>query len=117
MGMKTTIREFFHWLSFKRMGYHLEDAEERHRNCSLSFDIPPKVVREDMAVGQIAKLIFIDNLHGGSERMRVEIGGRRKDQYVGTLIDSAIAVRSRDGHVLSHGKEIVFLAKNICDTR
>jgi hypothetical protein len=69
------------------MGWHLDDAEERHRAAPHTFSIPDLSERIALRVGELVKLLFA--LEHGHERMWVRITERTADGYRGVLESAA----------------------------
>lgn len=82
----------------------LANAEERARE--VSFEIPPREDREQLSVGDLVKLVFLDR-DGCGERMWVEITHTQTDavteHYCGRLRNDPVQIDD-----LRYGDEIAF---------
>lgn len=91
----------------RRSSVALVDAEARNRAHPDTFEIPPKKVREEIALGDYAKLIFDDR-----ERMWVQVTKRftidEKVVYHGTLNNDPVSIPD-----LADGDEVVFEPKHV----
>lgn len=96
--------------SLERHGWTLVSAEEQHRQHP-SFWIPERRVRETLAVGSLAKLLFeiaVDDVEGPSceiERMWVLVVARIDGVYRGILDNEPIFA---DPRTLARGSEVFF---------
>jgi hypothetical protein len=86
------------------MPYVLKDLVRHAAAHPATFQIPSRQLRETLAVGSSAKLVFVPSPSvkgGGHERLWVEITAREGEEYIGRLerdpmfID-AIGVRKGD---------------------
>lgn len=86
--------------------YSLDNAEEINAQSPESFPIPPREMREALAAGDYAKVIFRGtSADGGAqvERMWVEVRSYGNRDYVGTLANDPFDLAG-----LAHGDEIRF---------
>ncbi len=98
--------------------YRLADAEDRARQWSTTFKIPDQQRRQDLRVGDHAKLIFEEEIHpqpgdqgprGRVERMWVEIHQRTPNgRYIGKLLNQpALLTSVKSGDDVEFGPEHV----------
>lgn len=89
---------------------HLESGVERNRQYPESFQIPLAEEKDELVVGDVAKLMWrVRGLPG--ERMWVEVTSREGDRFTGRLINDPVFVYA------SHGEEIRFGGDHIIDYR
>lgn len=89
------------------------NCERRNKAHPKTFQIPPKIVRNNLTKGDSAKLVFeMDKPQGlfNAERMWVKITGRTGNEYIGKLNNWPVFFED-----LSLGDEIRFEAKHIAD--
>lgn len=96
--------------------FTLDDAVARHHEHPDTFEIPDAQVRENLSIGDIAKLIFRIEVDGCEqvERMWVKVTGIEGKSYSGILdndatcspdVHSGLAVRFRAEHVIQVWRE------------
>jgi hypothetical protein len=102
--------------------WKLFSAEESHRQNPDTFWIPPKAARENLKVGQAAKLLFeiefVDEdgeADSQVERMWVIVSEIRFDFYIGILDNQPISVERSEDVYLCSGAEIPFKAEHVAD--
>ena len=93
------------------MGFTLEDAEAAHRASPRTFGLPRLAERTSLRVGQLVKLIFVDDAppEGGfqAERMWVQIVAVERGGYRGRLDNVPRQIR------LSPGDEVDFEPRHV----
>jgi uncharacterized protein YegJ (DUF2314 family) len=97
-------------------GWELDDGEAINREAPDTFFIPPKDVRQSLAVGQTVKLVFrisVEDEEGGRsqevERMWVVVEKCLTDgQYVGALNNDPYCT---DG--IQAGMQVIFEPRHI----
>jgi hypothetical protein len=96
--------------------YKLDDGEMRHNANPVGFYIPPIEERNNLAIDDLAKLIFVYN-DGNAERMWVRILSILTDihgakHYVGSLCNRPVCCFNDE---LSFGSIVSFEPKHIID--
>jgi len=98
--------------------WQLVSGEDRHAEAPATFEIPPLVERQGLAVGQAAKLIFeiADSRGSGAssittERMWVIVLRREHDGYMGILENEPRT--TSEGCYLQRGSEVPFLPMHV----
>lgn len=91
------------------MSYYLIDCVKRNKVNPATFHIPNKEERQNLQIGDYAKLIFNDK-----ERMWVQITKKvSSEKYQGSLANDPY---DKDKDIdLKFGDEIQFGIKHICD--
>lgn len=91
--------------------YSLDDAEAVAAECPETFSIPPRLEREKIAPGDLAKLIFRIGIAEECfvERMWVAVTEKRKDgRFIGMLDNDPYCTES-----IRSGMEVVFGPEHI----
>lgn len=96
----------------REVDYRLANAEVRHAESPRTFFIPQRSERENLAPGDLAKLLFElvdpDDEDPGAERMWVEVLEKRGERYVGVLTNAPSAITTvEQGGVVEFGPEHV----------
>lgn len=92
--------------------FRLGNAEEKHAAAPRTFFIPPRSERENLAPGDLARLLFelVDPGEGdpGAERMWVEVLETADGRYVGVLTNAPTAITTiEQGGLVEFGPEHV----------
>ena len=93
--------------------YDIADAEKKQKQAPKKVRIPSREIRENLGKGYHVKLAFegSGDPYGNtiSERLWVEITGKRKGRYYGILRTSPAFVKD-----LNYGDSVEFGPENIC---
>ena len=96
--------------------WELESGEIRHRKRPDTFWIPDRAVRENLRIGQAAKLLFrirsADGNEIGVERMWAIVVERMGNHYLGILDDEPASTGPAHLHA---GTEFLFTAVHVID--
>ena len=97
-------------------GWDLDNGEEYHAAAPATFWIPPRSERENLQVGDYAKLIFRISLDSEDdpcsvERMWVLVRGRIGDCYFGILDNEPDGIEENEELWL--GTELPFRAEHV----
>lgn len=101
----------------------LDNAEERAK-AHADFEIPPRALREDLMVGDSAKLVFLADKphrveirgevhHPKSERMWVRVTARKDGRYEGDLANTPLFLPFAIGDKVSFGPEHIIDVKRL----
>lgn len=102
--------------------WELRSAEEVHNRNQESFRIPARHDRQNLKIGQAAKLIF--DIEGTNEDGTIKLQGERiwvitaeryDGFYIGILDGQPVSVEVSDKTYLCFGAEIPFLPEHIID--
>jgi hypothetical protein len=102
--------------------WELRSAEETSREHPETFWIPPREARENLRVGQAAKLIF--DIEGVNQDGKIEIQGERiwvvvserfNEFYIGILDGQPASIEQTEKTYLCFGAEIPFLPEHVID--
>ena len=94
------------------LSIHLEDAEELHSQFPESFQIPPRVERDGLVPGDLAKLLFTysSNAEEFTERMWVIVDSAKgSGKFIGILDNEPFEIP-----VLEAGTFVSFKAEHVC---
>jgi hypothetical protein len=102
--------------------WRLRSGEASHGASPDKFWIPPREDRQNLRVGQAAKLIFeisTFNEDGSTatsgERMWVIVSERVGDGYIGILDNEPVSVDEAELSYLCRGAEVPFLPEHVID--
>jgi hypothetical protein len=99
---------------FERDGWCLDDGEQINREAPETFSIPNLALRQNLKVGDYAKLIFRIAVEGDEisvERMWVVVRERIPDGYIGILDNEPDAISENGEFWL--GAELPFEYRHI----
>lgn len=108
--------------TFERDYWQLRSGEESHREHPDSFWIPPRHQRDNLRLGQSARLIFDiegedddGQIQVQGERMWVTVAERIGNLFIGILENQPACLEPADNVYLCMGAEVPFSAEHVID--